>query len=122
MCAWACICSGERGGGQDQTDEPHRSMHEATWNHSVSEQGVGGGLLTRVFKLTHVFRLRAGAEMDHQEGGGSGCVCTSAVGRDRLSQGFVEIMCFCLWCSVSVSDGRGEQWPMGWEGVSSGQG
>jgi len=35
-----------------------------------------------VCKLTHVFQLTAGAEMNNQEGRESGSVCTS-VGRER---------------------------------------
>lgn len=51
---------------------------------------------TWVCKLTPVFRLTAGAEMDNQDSRESGSVCVSVVGRDHLSQGFAETGCFCV--------------------------
>lgn len=99
MCA--PVCGGVRLQGRaGQRTEPESCAVQV----SARVQGAmgqwsflgGGHARTWVCKLTPVFRLTAGAEMDSQDSRESGSVCVSVVGRDHLSQGFVETGCFCV--------------------------
>lgn len=94
-CVCGCVFAAE-----SRTEDRTRqlcSTGQCTCARShVALEFLAEGMLTRVCKLTHVFQLTAGAEMDHQEGRESGSVCTSVVGRAHSSQGFIETVCFCV--------------------------
>lgn len=53
---------------------------------------VGVSMHTHMFKLTCMFQLPAGAEMDNQEGREPGSICTSVMGRGHLSERFSKII------------------------------
>lgn len=83
-CASVCVGMGlQRRAGQRTEPESFvvqisACVQGAMWHRNY----LGGHAPTWVCRLTHVFQLTAGAEMDNQEGRESGSACTS-VGKER---------------------------------------